>query len=244
MWNRVFACAVLIGASTALAAPPTDAPVVAAAPQDIDVDALARAKDVDAKAADATLTPEPAEAAAEAASATEPVAATPATETADSAVGEVPATQADAPVAEAKPAEPSADAVGADTAATGKADSEASPAAIAGSEEQRLAASCVARATRLLDDAQKGDYAAATRDFDAKMASALPPAKFGEAWNQLAQFGKLKARGQSHTLKGDGYIAVTIPLIFDKKSLYAQIACGSDGRIAGFYVKPLEIPGQ
>ena len=246
MWNRVLACALLIGTSSALAAPPTAAPV---APQDIDVDALARAKDVDAKAADATPDPAPdsAAAAAESASATEPVATTPAAETTGAAADEVPATDAvaEAPAAEATSTAPAADAPpAADTTATEKADSETTPAATAEAEERRLAASCVARASSLLDAAEKGDYAAATQDFDARMAAALPPAKFAEAWGQLAQFGKLTARGQSHPIKGEGYLAVTIPLIFEKKNLYAQVTCGSDGRVAGFYVKPLEIPGQ
>ena len=102
-----------------------------------------------------------------------------------------------------------------------------------------IAAGCEARATSLLDAAQKRDYAGATRDFDAKMRSALPPPKFKQAWESLAQFGSLQGRGQAHPMKGDGYIAITIPLIFDKANLYAQVACGSDGRVAGFYIKPL-----
>jgi hypothetical protein len=31
-------------------------------------------------------------------------------------------------------------------------------------------------------------------------------------------------------------------MVFEKANLYAQVSCGSDGRVAGFYVKPLEIP--
>jgi hypothetical protein len=107
---------------------------------------------------------------------------------------------------------------------------------------KRLAAGCESRATSLLDAAQKGDYAAATRDFDAKMRTGMPVPKFKQAWESLAQFGTLTARGQSHPARSEGYIAVMIPLIFEKANLYAQIACGSDGRIAGFHVKPLEVP--
>ena len=237
MRNRLLACAVLIGTSTALAAPPTDAP----APQDIDVDALARAKDVDAKAAETPSVPEPAEAADAEAAATTP----PAVDAADTADTVDAADAADAVgdgTPEAKPDEAGNDAAAADPAPAAGADGEAPAATTADSEEQRLAAGCVARANSLLDAAQEGDYVAATRDFDARMAAALPAAKFGEVWSQLGQFGKLQARGQSHPLKGEGYLAVTIPLIFEKKNLYAQVACGSDGRIAGFYVKPLELP--
>lgn len=76
------------------------------------------------------------------------------------------------------------------------------------------------------------------------MRTALPVPKFREKWQSLAQFGALEARGQPHPATLDGYIAVTIPLVFDKANLYAQVACGSDGRIAGFYVKPLQLPSQ
>ena len=96
----------------------------------------------------------------------------------------------------------------------------------------------------LLDAAQKGDFAAASRDFDANMRSKLKPEQFKKAWDSLAQFGALQARGQSHAAEADGYIAITVPLLFEKKNLYAQVACGSDGRVAGFYVKPLETPAQ
>jgi hypothetical protein len=117
------------------------------------------------------------------------------------------------------------------------------PKASTPDEAERLrAAGCEARATRLLDAAQKGDYATATRDFDANMRTALPPEKFRQAWESLGQFGKLQARGQSHLSTTDGFIAVTVPLIFEKANLYAQIACGGSGRVAGFHVKPLEAP--
>src|SRR5262249_21328382 len=64
----------------------------------------------------------------------------------------------------------------------------------------------------------------------------MPPPKLKQQWDSLAQFGKLVARGQSHLGTGQGYTIVMVPLIFEKTNLVAQIACGSDGRIAGFHV--------
>jgi hypothetical protein len=181
------------------------------ASQDIDVDAMARAKDAGA------------------------AAETPATE--------APPTEAAAqPPAEAAAAKEKAEA-----AATEEAAKPAPPLPAPAAEavaERRLASACEARAKSLLDAAQKGDYKTATRDFDAKMRSAMPLPKFKQAWESLNQFGALQARGQSHPLKGEGYIAVAVPLIFEKANLYAQIACGSDGLVAGFYVKPLDMPQQ
>jgi hypothetical protein len=236
MLIRPLALALLIGATQAHAAPkkhkPAPPPEAAAAtaPENIDVDAMARAKDAGTSdAAAPTATPPAAGAAAD----------TTATAVATPPAADI-ATPKDAPAASA-PADvaPATNTVE-KKAVTGGAPPLLTPAPDA--SEQRLAAACEARATSLLDAAQKGDYAAATKDFDAKMRTGLPPQKFKQAWESLAQFGSLTARGQSHPALGEGYIAVTIPLLFEKANLYAQVACGSDGRVAGFYVKPLAAP--
>lgn len=217
---RMLLWVLLIGATCANAAPPKK-PAPAATPTstspaatDVDVDALARAKDVEANAA---MNAQDTSGTSAATAAKEPEPAPPSDASADQAAPAVTAPSS-LPMS---PQAPASDA-----------------------PEGRLAAACEARATALLDAAQKGDYAAATRDFDAKMRSALPVAKFKQAWESLAQFGALQARGQSHPATGEGYLVVTIPLIFEKANLYAQTACGSDGRIAGFFVKPLEVPAK
>ncbi len=177
--------------------------------QDIDVDALARAKDVNANGA---------------AAAPESAAATGQNE---------PAAAPAEPVAEQAAASPAA------AAAPAAANVPALTAPAVDPQEKRQANGCESRSNALLDAAQKGDFATATKDFDAKMRGALPAAKFKDTWASLAQFGNLQARGQPHPGKGEGYFVVMTPLIFDKGNLVAQVACGSDGLIAGFYVKPL-----
>lgn len=208
---RPFPLLLVAALAAALPAAAQDTAAQNPAPQDIDVDAMARAKDAGAATETAAAEAPPAEAAAQ-----PPTDAAPAKEKSNAA-----ATEEAAKPAPPLPA-PAAEAVA----------------------ERRLASACEARAKSLLDAAQKGDYKTATRDFDAKMRSAMPLPKFKQAWESLNQFGALQARGQSHPLKGEGYIAVAVPLIFEKANLYAQIACGSDGLVAGFYVKPLEIPQQ
>ncbi|MET0225315.1 MAG: DUF3887 domain-containing protein, partial [Dokdonella sp.] len=173
--------------------------------QEIDVDALARAKDVGANAAAASPN-EPAETPTEAA---------------------------------AEQAAASADAAAAPTAADETANAPALTPPAVDPQEKRQASGCESRSNALLDAAQKGDFATAAKGFDAKMRGAMPPEKFKETWSSLAQFGNLQARGQPHPGKGEGYFVVMTPLIFDKADLVAQVACGSDGLIAGFYVKPL-----
>lgn len=238
------------------AAASTDAATSAAGPesaQSAPADAAAKT----AEAADATATesdsvkPQNADSAAEA---PDEAAASEAEALDETAASEAAApSQTDAPAEAAQPQDadtsadtqatadtaPHAEAADAAQAAPTERPSPLAPPPAPTDTEKSLAAACEARATSLLDAAQKGDYEGATRDFDAKMRTGLPPAKFGQAWESLAQFGAFQARGQAHPMKGDGYIAITIPLIFDKANLYAQIACGSDGRVAGFYVKPL-----
>lgn len=233
-------------------APAKETAAQEATAQEIDVDAMARAKD--GKPTEPLAEPVAAPAAKDAPVAAEPAATKPPPAPAEAATSEAApasnhtttAAPAQAPAGSAATtAEPAADATP-KTAAAPAADapmteqpSPLAPQPAPDVIEKSIAAGCEARAAALLDAAQKADYATATRDFDAKMRSALPAPKFQQAWESLAQFGHLQARGQAHPMKGDGYIAITVPLIFDKANLYAQIACGSDGRIAGFYVKPL-----
>ena len=226
---RMLVWVLLIGATCANAAPPeksavaTDPKNASSTTENVDVDALARAKDVDANDADTNA----------------------ATKTGDasSPIGD----QQAPPTAAAESVSSKSDAAKVDEAAASDAADQVPMSPLASKSDNpdaRLAAGCEARASGLLDAAQKGDYVAAVRDFDAKMRSAMPAVKFKQAWESLAQFGALQARGQSHPAIGEGYLIVTIPLVFEKANLYARIACGSDGRIAGFYVKPLEVPGQ
>ena len=233
---RLLAFALLAGVCVAHAAPPKsktptqDAASAQQAPESIDVDALARSKDLDGTPpADADAPP------AQTSETPAPPAEAPPVDAAPSEapppVNIEPAPPAETPPA-AEPAAPDA------TAAEPAVDAEKNVA----NEKISIAGSCQARATSLLDDAEKSDFRGATSAFDAKMRTALPPQKLKEAWDQLSQFGKLVARGQSHLSSGEGYTLVMIPLIFEKANLVAQIACGTDGRIAGFYVKPVPTP--
>ena len=217
---RVLALALIAGAALAEAAPQksqqpkTDPANGQESPQSLDVDAMARAKDA------GVATPADAETPPSDVPPSDAAPATPAPEAAPAAVEPAPA---------------------ASTPSTEKPAAEAAPSA-AESAERSIAASCVARATGMLDAAEKSDFAGATRDFDAKMRTDMPAPKLKQQWDSLAQFGKLVARGQSHLGTGQGYLIVMIPLIFEKTTLVAQIACGTDGRIAGFHVMPAPKP--
>lgn len=231
---RALACLLLlVAASAQAAAPAKKKPEPAAPPQEIDVDAMARAKDVDAQNAAAQKT------------ADAPATDSASTPTTGATETEPPATEAAAAGTESKPEGESTQAQPAET----KSAEDQLQDALAltppiDAQEKRIAAACESRSSGLLDAAQKGDFATATKDFDAKMRSALPPAKFKKTWDSLAQFGALQARGQAHPAKGEGYFIVMTPLIFEKANLVSQVTCGNDGRVAGFYVKPLSAVQQ
>lgn len=230
----------LIGGAPLAAAPPDATTPV----DEIDVDAMARAKDVKAVDTPSAATPdesasvdqtgnEPPPEAAEAADADAHAAATQ-----DGAATEAASSSTPIDAAADEPAAAEAAGASADAAADVP---DSAPAADA---ERRRADACIARTGSLLDAAVAGDFDKATRDFDAKMRSAMTAGQFGQNWASLAQFGRFTARGQSHPALHEGYVVVTVPLVFEKANLYAQVSCGSDGRIAGFYVKPLQLPAQ
>ena len=229
----------LLGLSLAHAAPPsTDTSKHDATPADtIDVDAMARAKDTKDT---------PAEPGAEAPAATPANTTDTATDTTGTtpvqATAPQPATQAGTAPQDTTATAPTDVSTPADDTAATAAPAPQSNATTPepDANDKRLVQGCESRALMLLDAAEKGDYATATHDFNAKMRSALPVEKFKQAWTSLAQFGKLEARGQSHPGMAEGYSIVNVPLVFEKANLYAQVACGSDGLIAGFYVKPLD----
>jgi hypothetical protein len=278
---RLLALALLAGSSIAFAAPraskpPKAEPAPQQSPETIDVDAIARAKDVDAAAGDAPPVENKGSATDETPAVEPAPAEPPGDEPADAnapaqAVSDEPPSDASAPSAqtdeppvdEGAPSQPTSGKSGDDAAtehapsaaetpadatpevavtpsdapqAAAQPDTSLSDTAPPDATERSIAAGCESRAAGLLDDAQKADYGSATRDFDAKMRSELPAPRFQQQWESLAQFGKLVARGQSHLGRGEGYTIVVIPLIFEKANLVAQIACGSDGRIAGFHV--------
>lgn len=96
---------------------------------------------------------------------------------------------------------------------------------------------CTTKATALLDALDKGDYAGAETDFSAPMRSGLTTDQLKAGWEALPQkFGARGVRGASQNSTSDGYVVITVPLAFQNGNLAAQVACGADGRIAGFHV--------
>lgn len=98
-------------------------------------------------------------------------------------------------------------------------------------------------ATRLLDQLDAGDYAAAEAGFTEQMAAAVPAAKLKAVWESLpAQAGAAGERGEPVVETRDGVSLVTIPLHYAKAELVAKVAIDGDGLIAGFLIQPASSP--
>ena len=102
---------------------------------------------------------------------------------------------------------------------------------------------CNGKMRALLAALDKGDYQGAEMDFDDTMKAGLTPDKLQQAWQSLpARFGQPVSRGTPHNSISDGYVVITVPMTYQNGNLAAQIACGADGKIAGFHAMTLPVP--
>lgn len=118
--------------------------------------------------------------------------------------------------------------------------SRAQANAIAGQADAARMEACEQLSHAFLDDLANGDFHAASTSFDDRMKGALSGDKLGKVWRSLAShFGKLESRGEPQAVMYQGLPVVGTALQFERGDLVAQLACDHDGKIAGFYVRPL-----
>lgn len=112
--------------------------------------------------------------------------------------------------------------------------------ASAGQADAARLEACGQLANTFLNDLEKGDISAATAYFDKRMKAAVDDAKLRQVWQSLGtQFGKLESRGQHQTVMYQGMPVVGTPLNFEKGRFVSQVTCDREGKIAGFYIRPL-----
>jgi hypothetical protein len=107
--------------------------------------------------------------------------------------------------------------------------------------------SCNSKMQALLAALDKGDYAGAEMDFNDTMKAGLSPDQLKQAWQSLpTRFGQPISRGSAHNSMSNGYVVITVPMTYQNANLAAQIACGADGKIAGFHAMtlPVAAPGS
>jgi hypothetical protein len=115
---------------------------------------------------------------------------------------------------------------------------ELAPQAAAASIE-----SCIGKTDALLAALDKGDYAGAEMDFNPTMQAGLAPAQLQQVWQSLpARYGQPGPRGAPHNSMSGGYVVITVPMPFPSMMLAAQVACETDGKIAGFHLMALPAP--
>lgn len=102
---------------------------------------------------------------------------------------------------------------------------------------------CTHVATTLIANLDKGDFKAATADFDATMTASIGADKLGAVWQQIGQqVGKLQGHGTPQNAMYQGDVVVVLPLHFVKGNLNAQVACDASGKVAGFFLRPAAAP--
>ncbi len=100
--------------------------------------------------------------------------------------------------------------------------------------------SCTEVSSAFIDQLVKGDYKAATGNFDDKLREALGPEKLGEVWQAVdTHYGKLESRGNPQNMMYQGLAVITVPLRFSNGTLSARLACAADGKFAGFHLVPV-----
>ncbi len=115
--------------------------------------------------------------------------------------------------------------------------------AVAGQADAARIEACTHATDTLIDNLEKGDYKAATADFDATMSANLGADKLGEVWQSIgAQAGKLEHRGTAQSAMYQGHTIVALPLHFQKADVNAQVACDANDKVAGFFLRPAAAP--
>jgi hypothetical protein len=112
--------------------------------------------------------------------------------------------------------------------------------AVAGQADAARMEACANLSGRLLDAFDKGDFKAATSNFDSQMLAVVDAQKLGEVQKSIGgQFGKLESRGTPQTVMYQGMAVVSTPLHYEKGDLAAVVACDKDGKVAGFRLHPV-----
>ena len=99
---------------------------------------------------------------------------------------------------------------------------------------------CGRIARGFIDDLAKGDFKTAVANFNGQMKAAVSADKLDETWKSLGdRFGQLESHGRPQTVMYQDMPVVTTPLHFTKGDFVSQLACDNEGKIAGFYIRPL-----
>jgi dienelactone hydrolase len=91
----------------------------------------------------------------------------------------------------------------------------------------------------MVDSMAKGDFASATKHFDAACKAALPAEGLGPVWSQFtAQAGAFKSRTGSREAQEAGYQMVYVTCQFEKTTMDIKVVFDKDGKVTGLGFVP------
>jgi hypothetical protein len=112
-----------------------------------------------------------------------------------------------------------------------------------------MAASCGKQsvsttAEGLVDSMAKGDFTAATAEFDSAMKTSMSPQLLGQTWSQLAtQVGAFKARTGTREAEEQGFKTVYVTCQFERATLDAKVVFDGSGQVSGLWLVPTQPSG-
>lgn len=110
-----------------------------------------------------------------------------------------------------------------------------------GAQAQPATGDLTAKATALLDAIVRGDFAAATQGFDARMKQALPAEKLKEFWTALlGQAGVFQRQAGTRTETQGAYQVVFVTTEFEKARVDMQAVFDAQGQVAGLFFVPAQ----
>jgi len=112
-------------------------------------------------------------------------------------------------------------------------------AAFGGAADEAKPAKLRVAGKAFIEAVVRGDYAAATKNFDDTMRKALPADKLQELWKTLNnKLGKFKAHGNIRVEKSGKYDVVLVTCQFEKLALDGRIVFDEKERITGLFFVP------
>jgi dienelactone hydrolase len=103
----------------------------------------------------------------------------------------------------------------------------------------------VVKARAFLDALNRGDFAAAAKDFDETMMKVSGPDKLAEFWKQVPErMGAFKKQTAARREQLGNYEIVLVTCEFEKVTLDARVVFDKAGRIAGFQFVPSLPPAK
>lgn len=95
------------------------------------------------------------------------------------------------------------------------------------------------KAESVVDSLAKGDYTAATKDFDSTMQTAMPSSQLGQVWSGLTtQAGAFKQRTATREADESGAKTVYVTCQFERMTLDAKFVFNSSSQISGMWLVP------